>query len=491
MSITTLSQQKTFAQFFIKRIKAGASHLGGAISVTREELSNNVPNAFWSPITTARALSGGTRYRCFYFYNSHDSIYATNPIVYISQQTASPADEVSIALGSSGINGTEQTIADEFTTPTSVNFIAGTTRTTGIVVNAAIPPLGWFAVWLADTIKPNAESFAFNNYKVRIEINDPGISFIPPPVGQDVAHSLICAVGDTGNNADFDNILKKMNARKTKTILTLGNNSYETTGETWFARIEAILTQALARTRIHMCFGDEDFTAHSVTGNFNTILTSLINQYKNYFGYQNVYHAYTIENIRIITLNTNNIGGLNTGAGSDQYAFAVSQLKAAYNDNTVDWIIVALHHPLFFPKTDTGIVPKTSFATDYHPIFEQYGVHLLLFAHASLYVRFGILQYSPTTPTIPTELLSGQNPNYSFTGQSFNHGLMHVGVGTGGALVHGHSDHIISSVSYQKAAVQDTTGYLYLETLNNGKKLHGIWYDGANVLRDEFSITKS
>jgi hypothetical protein len=491
MSITTLSQQKTFAQTFIKRIKAGASHLGGAISVTREELSNNVPNAFWTPISTAMALSGNTRYRCFYFYNSHDSIYATNPIVYISQQTASPADEVSIALGSSGINGTEQTIGNETTAPTGVNFVAGTTRTTGIVVNAAIPPLGWFAIWLADTIKPNAESFAYNNYKVRIEINDPGISYIPPPIVQDVAHPLVCAVGDTGNNADFDNILVKMKARNTQTILTLGNNSYETTALTWLTRLEAQLTKALALTKVHMCFGDEDFTAHSATGNASKILTALINQYKNYFGYKNVFHAYTVENIRIITLNTNSIGGLNIGAGSDQYAFAQKELKAAYNDNKIDWIIVALHHPLFFPKTDTGIIPKTSFATDYHPLFETYGVHLLLFAHASLYVRFGVLQYNGTTPTIPTELLSGQAPNYSFTGQSFNHGLMHVGVGTGGALNHGHSDHIISSVTWQKAAVQDTTGYLYLETLNNGKKLHAIWYDGANILRDEFSITKS
>src|SRR4029077_18573224 len=107
MSITTLSQQKTFAQLFIKRIKSGTNHLGGAISATREELSNNVPNAFWTSIDATRAASGGTRYRCFYFYNSHDSIYATNPIVYVSQQTESPADEISIALGSSGINGTE------------------------------------------------------------------------------------------------------------------------------------------------------------------------------------------------------------------------------------------------------------------------------------------------------------------------------------------------------------------------------------------------
>jgi hypothetical protein len=491
MSITTLSQQKSFAQLFIKRIKAGASHLGGAISVTREEISNNVPNAFWTPITATRATSGGTRYRCFYFYNSHDSIYATNPIVYISQQTASPGDEVSIALGSSGINGTEQTIADEFTAPTGVNFIAGTTRTTGIVVNAAIPPLGWFAIWLSDTIKPNAESFAYNNYKVRIEINDPGISYIPPPINQDTAHSLICAVGDTGNNADFDNILRRMKARDSKTILTLGNNSYEQTGQTWLTRIESILTKLLAKSKVHMCFGDEDWTAHSAGGDATKMLIALINQYKNYFGYQNVYHAYTIENIRIITLNTNSIGGLNIGAGSDQYAFAQKELKAAYNDNKIDWIIVALHHPLFFAKTDTGIIPKTSFATDYHPLFETYGVHLLLFAHASLYVRFGVLQYNATTPTIPTELLSGQAPNYSFTGQGFNHGLIHIGVGTGGALNHGHSDHIISSVAYQKASVADTTGYLYIETLNNGKKLHAIWYDGNDVLRDEFSITKS
>jgi hypothetical protein len=221
------------------------------------------------------------------------------------------------------------------------------------------------------------------------------------------------------------------------------------------------------------------------------MLTSLINQYKNYFGYQEAYHAYTVENIRIITLHCNTAGGTNVLKGSAQYAFAQKELSAAYNDSRIDWIIVAMPWPLFFPKVDTGIIPKTSFATDYHPLFEQYGVHLYLFAHASLYVRFGVLQFNAASPTIPTELLSGSAPNYSFTGQGFNSGLLHVGVGTGGALLHGFSDHIISSVTWQKAAVQDTAGYLYLETQQNGKKLHGIWYDSTDVMRDEFSITKS
>ena len=487
MSITTLSQSKTFAQNFIKRVQCNAAgNLGGAISAAKAEVSNNIPAAFWSNISSTRAASGGTRYRCFYFYNSHDSIYAQNPIVYVSQQTESPADEVSIALGSSGVNGTEQTIADEYTAPTGVNFIAGTTRTTGLVLDTPIPPLGWFAVWVADIIKANAESYAFNKYKIRLEIQDPGITYVPPTPIQDTTVPIVTTTGNTGNNADWDTILARIRARIAKLLLCLGNNSYQNTGTIWLQKLETQLTKQVAKSKVRMCFGDQDWT-----GGTSTMQTGLINQYKNYFGYQNPYHATTIENCRIISLHANTTGGTSVLKGSDQYAFAQKELSAAYNDSKIDWIIVAMPWPLFFPKTDTGVIPKTSFCTDYHPLFEKYGVHLYLFGHASLYVRFGVLQYNGASPTIPTELLSGSAPDYSFTGQSFNNGVLHVGVGTGGAVLHGDSDHIISSVTWQKASVQDTAGYLYLETLNNGKKLHGIWYDNKDIMRDEWSITKS
>lgn len=491
--ITTLSQQKSFAQTFIKRVQCNApGNLGGVISASKSEISNNIPGAFWSNISSTRAASGGTRYHCFYFYNSHDSIYAQNPIVYISQTTSSPSDEVSIALGAAGINGTEQSVLDEFTAPSSpvLNFVQGTTRTSGLNVNSPIPPLGWFGVWVADIIKVNADSYAFNNYKIRIEIQDPAITYIPTTTNQDIAIPISSAAGNSGNNTDFDTVLSKIKKRKTGSCLTLGNNSYETTGTTWLQKLESQLTKQTAKQIVHMCFGNEDWSP-TVANRPNDQSTQLINQYKNYFGYQQPFNAFTVENVRVITLHCNTAGGVDVLKGSDQYTFAQNQLAAAHGDSRIDWIIVAMPWPLFFPKTDTGVIPKTAFATDYHPLFEQYQVHVYLFAHVSLYCRFGVLQFNSTTPTAPTELLSGQQPNYSFTGQGFNNGCLHIGAGTAGAVTHGDSDHIISTVTYQHADIENLPGYLYLETLNNGKKLHGIWYDINDVLRDEWSITKT
>lgn len=481
----SLAAIKTFAQNYIKRVASGAGNLGGAIDGARTEISDATIHAFWSKIDQTRATAGGIRFRCFYIYNSHDSLAAINPVLYVSQQTASPNDEIMIGLGSSGLNGVEQTIANEFTTPANVNFVSGVTRTTGLVLGTAIPPLGYYPIWVQQTIQPNAETYPYDTYKLRLEIQDPSATYIPPV--QDVTVPILCAVGNMGINAEFDTILSKMKARKGRPNVTLGDNSYLTTGTDWFAKLESAYTAPLAKGgAFYMCFGDEDWSATTATHS-TTELVSLVNQYENYFGYSNPYNAVPASNVYILTVHANT--GVDVSKTSAQYAFVKNRLLSVAATGTIDWLIVCCHFPMYFGKTASGIVPKTSFATDYAPLFEAAGVQLYLFAHANLYTRFGVLKYNTATPTAPTELLSGQAPNYSYSTQTLG-GVLHIGVGTGGAVLHGFADHVTAPPAYEKQRIENTAGYLYLETLNNGKKLHGVFYDQNDILLDEWSISK-
>jgi hypothetical protein len=63
-----------------------------------------------------------TEYRCIYVVNTHASLTLQNAKVWISSNTPSSSTEIQIGLGSSAINGTEQTPGSESTTPSGVTF---------------------------------------------------------------------------------------------------------------------------------------------------------------------------------------------------------------------------------------------------------------------------------------------------------------------------------------------------------------------------------
>ena len=66
-----------------------------------------------------------TEYRCFYVHNAmHATLTMQNSVIWIQSNTTSADTSIEIALGSSAVNGTEQTIANENTAPTGVTFSA-------------------------------------------------------------------------------------------------------------------------------------------------------------------------------------------------------------------------------------------------------------------------------------------------------------------------------------------------------------------------------
>jgi len=93
-----------------------AASLGGVISTT--ELTDNTTHNIWDQVSSAESSAGDTEYRCIYVKNEHGSLTWQNAAVYISSNTTATDTLVEIALGSSAINATEQTIANESTAPT-------------------------------------------------------------------------------------------------------------------------------------------------------------------------------------------------------------------------------------------------------------------------------------------------------------------------------------------------------------------------------------
>lgn len=140
--------------------------LGGAKSST--EPTDNTINAIWDNVTGDEGSPGDTEYRCVYIHNGHGTLALIAPKVWVSTNTTSTDDEVDIGLGSSALNGTEQTVANESTAPTSVTFSHPTTKAAGIALGD-IPAGQHRALWIKRVVGAAAGAKDNNTYALSVE----------------------------------------------------------------------------------------------------------------------------------------------------------------------------------------------------------------------------------------------------------------------------------------------------------------------------------
>ena len=127
----------------VYRLSGGASNvdpnasLGGARSTAGGGvITTDVLNNVWDNVSGDDSAAGDTEYRCIYILNNHGSLTLTNPVVWIQSNTANANTDVNIGLGSSAVNGTEQTIANENAAPSAVTFSAAASKGAGIALTS-------------------------------------------------------------------------------------------------------------------------------------------------------------------------------------------------------------------------------------------------------------------------------------------------------------------------------------------------------------------
>jgi hypothetical protein len=124
---------------------SGVDSLGGAITAT--EVTDNTTHNIWDVVASAESSAGDTEYRCIYVKNTHASLTLQSAKVWIQTQTPSADTSIEIGLGSSAVNGTEQTVANENTAPTSVTF--STAANEGAALSIGNIPNGQHkAIWI-------------------------------------------------------------------------------------------------------------------------------------------------------------------------------------------------------------------------------------------------------------------------------------------------------------------------------------------------------
>jgi hypothetical protein len=271
----------------------------------------------------------------------------------------------------------------------------------------------------------------------------------------------ISATGDwgcTGNTIETVNNIKNQNP---DLVLALGDYSYEDTAECWLD----VLRPIGSITRINF-------------GNHDVQNSMLLNSYLNSFGLSRQYYSYNIGNVHIVTMSTEDAVTI----GSQQYNFVLKDLEAAASNPNLMWIIVSLHEPLYSsPNTcgDSGCSGNKNFRDLFHPLFDKYGVDLVLEGHVHNYERSYPIMYNAKDPSSPIITSCSKDTYDNPNGQIYSI------VGTGGVNLHGLSDKAPFMANQQDSKF----GILHIQITDNKLLALFISNDGSSM--DQFTITKT
>jgi hypothetical protein len=142
--------------------RSGTACLGGAKSATLAGTN------YFDDTTDAEAVTGDFEYRCLYPHNGNATKTLVGAVAWISANTPSGSTLIEIGVGTSAINGTEQTVANESTAPAGVTFVLASSVEGGVALGD-IPPGQHRAIWLRRTLAAGAPKLDLDTYTVRID----------------------------------------------------------------------------------------------------------------------------------------------------------------------------------------------------------------------------------------------------------------------------------------------------------------------------------
>ena len=279
------------------------------------------------------------------------------------------------------------------------------------------------------------------------------------------------AAGDWGCTSNTDATLTNMNGKGPERVFGLGDYSYASTGSCFFTKIDG--SGLTGKTKIAIG-NHEDDDSEGFSG------------YMSHFSQSQTYFSYNHENVHILVVDTDRNS---YASGSAQRNFVQQDLQQASTDPSIKWIIVYLHKPMYTSPNTCGSSScsntgseNTNIRNGFGPMFDQFGVDLVLQGHVHNYQRTFTLKYDPVSPSSPT--ITSNNPNTYTEGN----GAVYAVVGTGGVNFHALS----GKASFTSSQQDDFFGQLDIKITDNGNKLEGKFYrNGNNDILDSFSITKA
>jgi hypothetical protein len=258
------------------------------------------------------------------------------------------------------------------------------------------------------------------------------------------------AAGDWGCFTSSKDTVNNIMDKNPELVLALGDFSYMSTADCWLDLIEPFIS------KVKIAIGNHELRSQS-----------LLNQYMSTFNLTKQYYSFNYQNIHFTVLSTE----IPFKPDSDQYKFLVNDLSKALQDQKIDWIIAAFH------RHKEGL---PSFARTYFPLFDKFGVDLVLYSHHHAYDRSYPVRY--TTNSSANPIITDNNTSNYINPK----GQIHAKVGTGGAYIHAPAKERPFIVSQYYGH-----GFLNVDVIKNGTTLNATFYANDGTVGDQFTVLKS
>ena len=295
----------------------------------------------------------------------------------------------------------------------------------------------------------------------------------------------IVAVGDFYCNDETEDTIENIIAINPELIITTGDHVKDVKSiKCWAEMSEPI------KNKMEIAIGNHDVE-------FKKIYKQLVK----YHNLTNPYYSHDFRNIHFISLSTEHP----FEEGSKQYEFIKNDLEKTSKNQTVDWIIVHSHKPLYSTRNDIDIAEELR--DTYHPLFEKYNVDLVISSHNQYYERTYPLTYDYETDKpdkgrivtiyqatdlegIYSRTLENNSIVQDYPNPNYYHnpnGIIFLTVGTAGDEL----NEILDKEDYYVIQDEDEFGFLNLKLENNGTKIVGEFHSNDNdKITDYFELTK-
>jgi predicted MPP superfamily phosphohydrolase len=275
----------------------------------------------------------------------------------------------------------------------------------------------------------------------------------------------IVAAGDYYCNEETEKTISNIVFVKPEKIITTGDHvKEEKSADCWIQMSKPI------HDRLYIAVGNHD-------AEFAKIYQQIVD----YHDLESPYYSHDNENIHFISLSTEHPYDL----GSQQYEFIKKDLEKASQNPNIDWIIVHQHKPFYSTKQDKDQSEELRDA--FLPLFEKYGVDLVISSHNQYYERTYPISYNKQIEVATDDGATPQPiiTDYSKSQYDDPKGIIFLTVGTAGDeldTVEEEHDYFIIQ--------EDKFGFLNLKLENDGKTLVGQFHTNDGEMIDHFQIDK-
>lgn len=264
------------------------------------------------------------------------------------------------------------------------------------------------------------------------------------------------AAGDWGCTDDTTDTVNNIIGKNPELVLGLGDYSYdEDPADCWLKKVKPI------NDKMKIAIGNHD--------------TEKLNIYTNHFDLRDQYYSFSHYNVHFVAISTE----IAYKPVSSQYEFIENDLSRAASDPNIDWIVVYFHKQMYTSPSNHDDYP--TLRSTYHPLFNKYGVDLVLQAHNHNYERTFPIKFNNNSPSNPIATTTNTDTYTDPDGQIF------ATIGTGGVSLYAFTDkadHFVKQYG--------DFGILNIDITNEpqSSSLTGKFYANNGKIIDQFIIYK-